>query len=443
MTKSELSAKWSKYCDTDKLYDDIVNLLDYYGYVHKEHGVCTLLDEFFTNKEPLINLISTSKNYLGDLRIVTKKPFARSIERHEVEAAVRNIERIVNNSDMYQYVDENGKGLLDYLAVGQTLISVDALPTQEEQTEKTKLLRQFEYASRATQASRQRRHDFFDHMNTFRYTNYATLQNDIVITDSKKDIVIKAGTKTSRALNKVCHYYGIDTLHPTTAEVSEHGTPVIKTVYPYDKAFAAYADTVSELTRKLYFVISVNPLDYLTMSNGVNWNSCHRLGGGQWQGGTLSYMLDHTSMITYVVTDLEESVHNAPKVYRQMFHYDNGLFMQNRLYPQGNDGATNLYTKFRDLVVEEFNTLLKENGEWSVEFGSDPCYNHTNSIGAHYKDYHNNNSCALFYPKSCSDKVREHIMTVGHEGICVCCGKRYTAGGRINHRSSRECTEAE
>ena len=443
MRKSELHEKWSKYCDVNKLYDDVCNLLSLYGHNYAEEGICTLLDTFFTNKEPLINLLSTSKNYLGDMRIVTKKPFARSINGREVEYTVRNIERIVQGGDMLQHVDENGKSLFDYLLVGSNCMTLDDVPTQEEQNAKIDKLRKFSYSDLATKASAVRRSAFFSHMENFRYINYSTLQNDIVIEDGKKNIVLKAGTKTSRALNKVCHYYGVDTLHPTTAQISEHGVPVEKTVYPYDKAFAAYADTVSELTRKLYFIISVNPLDYLTMSNGVSWNSCHRLGGGQYQGGTLSYMLDKTSMVTYVVTDLEESVHNTPKVYRQMFHYDQGLFMQNRLYPQGNDGATNLYTKFRDLVIEEFNPLIKENGQWDVEVGSDPCYNHTDSCGVHYKDYNSNPSCAIFYPVSCRDKVREQIMTVGHTGICLCCGKKYTSSSRLHHSSTRECEQAE
>ena len=66
MAKHDLSEKWSKYCNTDKLVDDIMELLRENGHRCSEHGVCVLLDTYFTNKEPLIKLFMTSKHYIGD-----------------------------------------------------------------------------------------------------------------------------------------------------------------------------------------------------------------------------------------------------------------------------------------------------------------------------------------------------------------------------------------
>ena len=73
MNKAYLKQKWSKYCDTDKLVDDMMETLTKYRHRNSEHGVCVVLDTYFTNKEPLINMFMNSNHYVGDMRIVAKK----------------------------------------------------------------------------------------------------------------------------------------------------------------------------------------------------------------------------------------------------------------------------------------------------------------------------------------------------------------------------------
>ena len=360
MTKSDLREKWSKYCDTDSLVDNMVALFNKYGHDNSEHGVCVLLNTYFTEKEPLIKLISSSKNYIGDLRISTVHLFDRAIDADDVYHAVANFMRGVRTANFYKMADDKGKTFFDYFTTGKTSYTIDTLPSAEEQSAMKEIIRKFDYNNFATKQSVNKAGDFFNYIGIFKNINYSKVQNDFKYTagrNGEKRLVIKAGTKTSRAFNQVCRHYGVDKFDPETVVVTKDGAQVEKTIYPYDKAFAAYADIVSELQRKLNFVISVNPLDYLTMSFGVNWKSCHNISGGAWKGGCLSYMLDGTSIITYVITDLNEPIHENPKIYRQMFHYDNGLFMQNRLYPQGNDGATNLYEKFRNFVKKLNSTL--------------------------------------------------------------------------------------
>jgi hypothetical protein len=151
-------------------------------------------------------------------------------------------------------------------------------------------------------------------------------------------------------------------------------------------------------------------------------------------------MLDSTSIVTFVVSDLDGNIHETPRFYRQMFHYDNGLFLQNRLYPQGNDGATNLYEKFRGFFVEEFASLLNLEENWDVEVGAGVCSRHVRKEGTHYEDYRCNNSCNIFYPHSKKNAVYNYVMTIGHQGICAKCGKPYTCGGRLSHqRYDEEC----
>ena len=144
-------------------------------------------------------------------------------------------------------------------------------------------------------------------------------------------------------------------------------------------------------------------------------------------------MLDSTSIITFVVANTEGNIHESPKFYRQMYHYENDLFIQNRLYPQGNDGATNLYDKFRNIIVSEFNELLQCDGDWTSESSGSVCSEHIHSEGVHYRDYHYNSSVTMFYPQSKANVAKNHVMTVGHEGICPHCGKPYTEYNRFSH----------
>ena len=152
-------------------------------------------------------------------------------------------------------------------------------------------------------------------------------------------------------------------------------------------------------------------------------------------------MLDRVSIITFVVENIEGDIHNIPKVYRQMYHYDKNLFIQNRLYPQGNDGATNLYDTFRGFVIEEFDGLLGAGGEWTYKVGSHYCDSHaTNAEGSqHYPDHIYNRNAGIFYPVNNEPSIAEHVMTIGHVGICVNCGKEYTDHGYLHHEYTEDC----
>ena len=433
MNKKELGAKWAKYCNTDKLVDDAINLLRENKHNASEHGVCTLLDIYFTQKEPLIKLFMTSKNYIGGMRIAVVKEFERQVDSNDVYYFFQGVNTRFHLKELLKFMDSEEKTIWHYLCVGKNVVSIADLPSKEEQKEKIQNVKKFDLHNFATIESNRAYCDFYRYVRFFSSEPYSTLRRNFSISTANTP-ELKMGTKTSRAFNKVCVHYGIDKLAPETKTVNGKE----KTVYPYDKAFAEYSDLVSNLTRKMHFVISLNPLDYLTMSSGVNWISCHNIKSGGAMGGTLSYMLDTTSMITFVVTELEGDIHRIPKVYRQMYHYENNLFIQNRLYPQGNDGATNLYDKFRGFMIEEFSELLGAD-DWKHVIGRDACKSHIISVGVHYPDYNYNKGISIFYPRNNEPSVRNHVMTIGHEGICVNCGKQYSRGSMLAHYDRADC----
>lgn len=433
MNKADLNQKWSKYCDTDKLVVDVMALLKKYGSNCTEHGVCVALDTYFANKEPLIKMISGSKNYIGDMRIAVQKEFDRQMTSDTVYSFINEFERTFSPRVLLKEYDGDNKSLFDYMSTGKNSFTIDAMPSEEDKANKLEKMRQFDYSRFYLVESLKKYVAYDDYLKAFRRVRGSTITFNAKYGDGPE---LKSGTKTSRAFNHVCTHYGIDKMFPEHVTTERNGQVVERTVYPYDKIFAQFADLVSDLKRKLYFVISLNPLDYLTMSVGVNWRSCHHIEDGQWRGGCMSYMLDKTSMITYVIPNLEGDIHMIPKVYRQMYHYKNNLFVQNRLYPQGNDGATDLYEKFRGFVIDEFSPLLGVDNYWRAYHGTQ---GRVNSLGVHYKDYNNSRKCAIFFPNSRCDDALNQMMTIGHEGICVRCGNTYTDSYTFEHRDHREC----
>ena len=430
MTKQELSEKWSKYCNTDKLVDDAIKLLRDNGHRCSEHGVCVLFDAYFTNKEPLIKLFIASKHYIGDMRIAVEKEFDRVIDGGQIYNFFYYIDEQLHTDELLEFKDSKGKTMFDYLQTGKKVLTIAELPDVNVRNKKLTKMQQFRLGDGSTVDSYNKRLMFGKYMNYFRNEPYSIVPDDYQAAENAP--LLKSGTKMSRAFNKICTYYGVDKLHPETVDG--------KTIYPYNKVFAEYADMVSNLKRKMQFIISLNPLDYLTMSNGVNWKSCHNIHDGCHKAGTVSYMLDTTSIITFVVKEINDDIHKIPKVYRQMYHYKDGLFVQSRLYPQGNDGATNLYDQFRGYVIKEFSSLLGVKGEWTYERGCDKCSAHITSEGKHYRDYIYNNNAGIFYPTSKRTEVEGCKMTVGHESICVNCGHTFDDGSRYLVHSRSRCS---
>lgn len=90
--------------------------------------------------------------------------------------------------------------------------------------------------------------------------------------------------KASRIIGKLCKKYGVD----------RHDR--------YNAVFAQLADALNPLIMQETGVLSVHPCDFLEMSSKSNtWMSCHRLNGGGYQAGCLSYMNDSVSMVFYAV----------------------------------------------------------------------------------------------------------------------------------------------
>lgn len=426
-TKANLKDAWGQYCDTDKLVDDVMALLTKYNHRNSEHGVCTMLNEYFTNKKDLIELLQKSEHYMGDMRMMIDIELARENSARDV-FELCNVFPVNVKADkvIIKYKDEKGKSLEDYLRIGTKSIKArDLMHKETVALLKTASDNQSKFASNGmTQASLDAYNKFVQAVQTFGRAPSPTIEADVT-SKFLPEYNIHEGMKTSRAFNRMCGFYGVDK-SPT-----------------YNKLFAQYADMVSGLKRKLKFFISVNPIDYLTMSFGVNWASCHTIDKenrrhmensyhGMYCAGTVSYMLDATSIITFVhdhvPTDWEDG-----KIYRCMFHYGQSILVQGRVYPQGNDGNTDLYKVFCNYVQNEITPLIGiTDTTWTKKTSGDVAGN-VSSCGLHYKDYVQFSYCNVSYPRERS-LAKDNVIMIGHTGICPYCGREFSADkGAISH----------
>ena len=416
MDKAQLNAMWGRYCDTDKLVDDVMALLTKYHHRNTEDGVGEMLNTYFANKQSLIDMFINSGNYIGNMRICVDAELERRGNNVEVDNFCNTFSQNVEAKNAFlKYVDENGKTLSDYTRTGIKKFKarelhygniVERLVASQEDRDK------FEKDG-ATKASHKELNHFNSIINYFGISANPTLETEIAdaLTQYKMNATFVGGMKKSRAFNRVCAIHKVDKL-PN-----------------YNRLFAQYADMVSGLKRKVKFYISLNPLDYLTMSFGNSWASCHTIDRenernmpssyrGMHCGGTMSYMLDKTSIITYVHDHATED-HEEGKIYRNMFHFDNGTLIQGRVYPQGNDGLTDLYKEFRRIMQIELSKMMGIADDWYRR--ARRCDSNTQTYGVHYPDYLNFDGCNVTYP-SCMPDAADNVVRIGHERICPYCG---------------------
>lgn len=192
--------------------------------------------------------------------------------------------------------------------------------------------------------------------------------------------------------------------------------------------YAKFCDALSPLKITRHTCISLNPVDYLLMSNGNSWRSCHYIGddchdAGCYSSGTISYMLDSTSIIFFTVDGGYEgnNISTEPKIQRQVFAYNDGRILQSRLYPQCNDcGATDTYTDIRNVMQKVIADCLNLPNLWVKKKGANGV---KHGYGATcYPDWDcQSNLCSVSTIKGLEDERRDDII-VGAAPICIWCG---------------------
>ena len=370
------------------LINNLENLLDEYDYEYTVDALDHIIDVWEENKGDLISHFKKHPNYVEGKFIIA---FTNDFERGLDSRAISNFAwwLIRNADEVRHHLPED---LKEIVAREGTWIP-------------------------------ERMYDFFDRP---RYYEKQFLDDEL--TEMINDIFPFAhahkGQKTSRVMNKILTYMGYNKLRD------------------YNREYAKFADALSPLKITRHTVLSINPLDYLTMSFGNSWASCHTIDKtnkrgmpnsyhGMYSSGTMSYMLDSSSMVFYTV----DAAYNGtdywtqPKINRQMFHWGEEKLVQARLYPQDNDGWAEGYTPYRNIVQGIMATIYDFPNLWTYKSGTSDIRDVVRSCGTHYKDYYNFDTCTLSRIKG-NDNNR--LFYIGHDPICVECGEEHSVETSIN-----------
>lgn len=241
------------------------------------------------------------------------------------------------------------------------------------------------------------------------YTNSPYVNSHIKDIFAQFDVKVNEGQKISRCIAKFIK-----------------GTEYEK-LPEYNKFYAKLADSLSPLQIERNVIISIHPCDYLEMSNGNSWSSCHGLDDGCYMAGTLSYMGDETSMILYTIDKSYNGneYFGEKKINRQVFSYKDNMILQSRLYPDDDrlDGASGegKITNYRNIVQSVFSECLNIPNLWVLKKNSEVLeYVQTYRKSLHYPDYtYSQYNSTLSILKDYEPNIN---ILIGSPSYCLKCG---------------------
>lgn len=365
------------------LLEDMKGLLSEYDYQYTEEALNKIIDTWAINKADLITAIKKHPNYLqGKFMIVFSHNFNRTVDKATIN------------------------GFKKWLLNSETCFAVREFMTEEMRNE-------------VIDYGRKLPNGIFCFLTEINNMTGQYIDDYIVerLDNISPDLHAHKGQKMSRVINKLLTYVGFNKLPD------------------YNREFAKYADALNPLQITRHTVLSVNPLDYLTMSFGNSWASCHTIDKdnkrnmpnsyeGMYSSGTVSYMLDKPSMVFYTVDASYNGndFWNEPKINRQMFHWGEEKLVQGRLYPQDNDDDNSAYTPYREIVQNIMSELFEFPNLWTVAKGTSAAGRYVCSYGTHYRDYDCYDNCTLSRIKGSEN---EKYISVGHDPICIKCGSEH------------------
>lgn len=372
------------------LMRNMKELLDEYDYDYSTDALDVIIDEWADQKAPLIEAFKKHPNY---------------VEGKFMIAFSVNYDRVIDPNTAYAFSQWLTRRVMEGM--------VETLPADINE-------------ARLNERCRLLPNDLYEFLDGLKEIAAKTITAETAekINQMLPKIRASEGQKTSRVINKICTYLGYNK-HPD-----------------YNREYAKYADALSPLAIKRHTILSINPLDYLTMSFGNSWASCHTIDKknkrgmpnayqGQYSSGTMSYMLDPSSMVLYTVDASYDGndYWNQPKINRQMFHYGEEKLVQSRLYPQDNDDLRDAYTPYRNIVQGIMATIFDFPNLWTINRGQEYAKKYIYSSGTHYRDYCYFDNCTL---SRISGSTNENTFDVGAEPICIQCGDTHSIEHAIN-----------
>lgn len=356
----------------EKIIEDCVSVLEEANYSYKREHVATMVETWWANKKPLIEMLRKHPDWNeAHFAIEGKVSEVREKEDNLFLSAVKT---------MYGNCRRNGMRLTD----AQLDIMWDCVEclSPEKNISKTMVDKYIEMGVEATCG-------FVPHV----------------------------GEKYSRVLNKVFKSFGIDKFEN------------------YNHDFAVISDAINPIDNKQRCVLSVHPCDFLKMSWGEKWNSCHDIRSrGCYHSGTMSYMMDATSMIFYTVSNTGNEIPwQNNKLTRQIFCYEDGKLLQSRCYPTYELSARcDKYLDFVLSTVKAFTGISDK--EWVMHTSDRRTFITTKVGSTHYPDY----DYDQYQTRVVVASGAAGTIHIGHQSISLISGAFHSNHETINAESGSD-----
>ena len=268
-----------------------------------------------------------------------------------------------------------------------------------------------------------------------RQSQFITEETEAIVHKRFPEAKCVVGQKCSKVINAIGKMLGL------------HAEP------DWNREFAKVADGFNPLRYETYTIVSVNPLDFLTMSFGHSWASCQTIDidnirpdngenhyHGMYCSGTTSLAEDEYTVVLYTVSsdyDNPTEMWKADKLRRCLFYIsDNGEILgQSRVYPDGRDGgdagiASQFRTIMQDIVAQCWNIP----NMWTIrKSGSVNPFLKKDCEATYYADFQKYTDVNVSLNKEFSEFTPIYI---GKAPICLCCGKKHSVTDRL---TCKEC----
>ena len=255
---------------------------------------------------------------------------------------------------------------------------------------------------------------------------YACVANDFA---AKLGFKLRAqeGQKLTRIIMRIAKETGIDQIKDK--RLNDKGK---EREYGWNHQYGLFTRAITPQKKHVWLCISLNYIDFWTMSFGHNWSNCqtidkNRKGGfsGVHCSGTESLMLDPSTCLVYTIDPSYEGkdYELQDKEKCCIFHLgESGMIIKERVYPDCREGDYSLDKALLNAVQEVVAECMGCDNNWATEkLTPETQWDYIKTEGTHYCDYHNFDTTISFLKKEDGSYDKDRI-TVGHNPICPNCG---------------------
>lgn len=288
------------------------------------------------------------------------------------------------------------------------------------------------------------------------------LSEDTVVKINKYAPELKPhkGEKTVKFICRVAHWYKLDDIKDIHTITAHDGYRKKNFGWSYQKVRLGEALAPKTYEQRVY--ISINPLDFWSMSIGYKWTSCYSidcsnlLGNSQYEyqgcysAGTTAYALDSTSVIMYTLpADYNgDTPWQEQKLRRCVFNIiDDGTynkFTMGVLYPDGraggcNDGEASLVKQWRNIMQLVVADCLETKNQWTYNYNNVAAEAENGYDEGYIDIFHGGQYINTSYLGVKGAPHNTKLIRIGEYPICINCGRHFETDEEADNVMCEEC----